>query len=173
MNVRQEPFSVHLRFTSPSAQMGQEVCYVAGRHGGKLRVRGSGLKSALGFITLSLDHPRVRAQSRHTVAEAGIGNLIELIAALASERESDSSTEITAYHIDGRACTRVQLVLPDRPGRYAWRVRIYFDDETRLPVRFEAFDSPTPGEPEGPLLERYTYSQLALNAGIAETTFNK
>jgi hypothetical protein len=55
------------------------VCYVAGRHGGKMRLRPVGLAAVMGWLTLAPDDPRVRKMSGHDVREAGIGNLIEFL----------------------------------------------------------------------------------------------
>src|SRR5579875_4042631 len=43
MKVRTQPFSVYLRWLQPRTEAGQEVCYVAGRNDGKMRVRPKGV----------------------------------------------------------------------------------------------------------------------------------
>ena len=49
---------------------------------------------------------------------------------------------------------------------------VYVDKETKLPVRFEAYDQPKSGAAAGDLLEAYSFSDLKLNAGLGENTFD-
>src|SRR5262249_56722812 len=77
MKVRTQPFSIYLRWLSPKASAGQEACYVAGRNNGMMRVHTTGLLGAMGFISLDPRDPRAMEGNRHTITEAGIGNLIE------------------------------------------------------------------------------------------------
>ena len=59
MKVRTQPFSVYLRWLQPRTEAGQEVCYVAGRNNGKMRVHPKGmLGSVAGFISLDPNDPR-------------------------------------------------------------------------------------------------------------------
>src|SRR5262249_42681867 len=43
MKVRTQPFSVYLRWLQPRNEAGQEVCYVAGRNNGMMRVHPKGV----------------------------------------------------------------------------------------------------------------------------------
>src|SRR5262249_38121696 len=81
MKVRAQPFSVHLRWLAPKQFVGQEACYVAGRNNGQIRVRSAGLLGAVGFVSIDPRDPRALENSRHTLPEAGIGNLIEQLVA--------------------------------------------------------------------------------------------
>src|SRR5208283_1678347 len=76
MKVRSQPFSVYMRWQSPKALEGQEVCYVAGRNTGMMRVHSPGLLGVVGFVNLDPRDPRAMATSRHCITESGIGNLI-------------------------------------------------------------------------------------------------
>jgi hypothetical protein len=168
MLVREEPFSVYLRFVAPSSVAGQELCYVAGSYGDRVRVRGNGLKGAFGFVTLPLDDPRVTSQSRHSVAEAGLRSLIDQVATAHSELRGDASQlEIGGVRLYGRPCTRVSLHLPAGSRQYGDRGVVYFDRESKLPVRFEAYDR------SGELLESYTYLDTRRNVGVPDSAFQK
>ena len=48
---------------------------------------------------------------------------------------------------------------------------VYVDKETKLPVRFEAYDDPKPGATTGELLEAYSFTDLKFNTGIGENVF--
>jgi hypothetical protein len=176
MWVRTEPFSVYFRWEEPRTLAGQEACYVAGRNNGKMRARGKGLLGAVGFITLDINDPKVRANSRHAITEAGIGHLIEEFAP-GWERErqwNQTQVRLAEYEYDGRRCVRVETIHADTPrGRFRhYRDVVYFDKETHLPVRMEAYDWPhRPGE-AGDLLEMYSYAALRLNVGLGDEVFN-
>jgi hypothetical protein len=177
MRVRAEPFSVHLKFVGPGSVAGQEVCYVAGRNGGKMRGKAAGLMGAVGFITLDLKDPRAVAQNRHTLDESGIGNLIERIAQgqEAERRAGRAQLRVAEYTFNRRPCVRLEAVSPpsaDGPV-YAYRCVTYFDKETKLPVRFECYDAPKPGgDPGGELAECYSYIDLHFNLGLGDAAFN-
>lgn len=178
LKARTQPFSVHLKFTAPAASAGQEACFVFGKHHNRMRAKSNGLLGAVGFVTLALDDPKAMANNRHTLAEAGIGHLIERISACyEAERQAHMAADVRLadYQFDGRPCTRVEVTHKERnPGVYAARCVTYFDQETHLPVRFEAYDWPTPtGEPNGALLECYSYTRLRFNVGLGDADFEK
>jgi hypothetical protein len=176
MNVRTRPFSVYFRWQEPGPLAGQEVCYVAGRNGGNMRVRPRGLLGAVGFVNLDPNDPRARESSRHAITEAGIGNLIEQFATgwEQERRWGLSQVQVAEYEYDHRRCMRVEVVHPTNPERRFLHFRdvVFFDKETHLPVRMEAYDWPRrPGDP-GDLLETYSYATLHLNVGLPDEMFN-
>ncbi len=176
MKVRTQPFSVYFRWQEPSALAGQEACYVAGRYGGKIRVRPRGLLGAVGFVSLDLNDPRVRENNRHAITEAGIGHLIEQCAEgwEKERRWSQSQVQVAEYEYDHRRCTRVEVVHPTNPEGRFWHYRdvVFFDKEHHLPVRLEAYDWPRHPGDSGDLLETYSYAGLQINAGIPDEVFN-
>jgi hypothetical protein len=176
MQVRTQPLSVYFRWQEPQSLSGQECCWVAGRNGGKMRVRPRGLLGAVGFVSLDTNDPRVRETSRHDISEAGIGNLIEQFAAgwEQERRWGLSQVQVAEYEYDRRRCVRVEVVHPTNPdGRFFhYRDVVYFDKETHLIVRMEAYDWPhRPGDP-GDLLETFSYANLRLNVGLPDSVFN-
>jgi hypothetical protein len=55
---------------------------------------------------------------------------------------------------------------------YCHRCVVYFDNETKLPIRAEVYDWPTRnGNPKGDLLECYSYINLKFNVGLTDATF--
>ena len=175
MTVRAQPFAVHMRFSAPAAVAGQEACYAAGRNNGRMRVKAAGWRGAVGFVTLDLKDPRATRENRHTLAEAGIGSLIDQIArSYELERGTPAQIRFADYKFNNRPCVRVEIDHGDRPGLYCHRCVIFFDRETKLPVRFEAYDRPTAGGPPGgDLLECYNYLDIRFNLNVAEQTFNR
>jgi hypothetical protein len=176
MLVRTEPFSVDFRWQEPASLSGQEACYVAGQNGGKMRVRPAGFLGVAGFVSLDPNDPRARQSSRHSITEAGLGHLIDQCAA-GWERERQwglSQVRLAEYEYDHRRCVRVEVVHPTNPDRRFLHYRdvVYFDKETHLPIRLEAYDWPRGPKDPGELLESYSYAGLRLNVGVGEEAFN-
>lgn len=177
MKVRTQPFSVYLRWHQPKQFAGQEVCYVEGRNRGMMRVHSSGLLGAVGFISLDPNDPRVRENSRHTITEAGIGNLIERLAQRyeADRRYNNTQVRLGDYVYDQRRCRRVETIHANNAGGEIlfYRNVVYFDQQTHLPIRVENYDWPRPGgNTGGDLLEVYAYANLRLNVGLGDEVFN-
>jgi hypothetical protein len=177
MKVRNQPFSVYLRWMGPQAMAGQEACYVEGKNDGKMRVHTNGLLGAVGWVSLDLNDPRVRQNSNHTINEAGIGKLIErMVRAWTMEKEMNiTRVSIAEYDYNNHRCTRVQTMHPDNhSGKFvSYRTVMYFDKETHLPIRIETYDWPRPGgNPDGEMMEVYSFVNLRLNAGLGDDVFN-
>jgi hypothetical protein len=177
MKVRTQPFSVYLRWHSPKQFQGQEACYVQGRNNNQMRVRSPGLLGAVGFVSLDPRDPRAAENSRHTIDEAGIGNLIERFSrGYALDRNlGNVQVRMGDYEYNRRRCTRIETIHPDNAGgRVAYyRSVIFLDKETHLPVRVENYDWPRPGgTPDGEQLEVYSYADMKFNVGLGERDFN-
>jgi hypothetical protein len=176
MKVRNDPFSVYLRWQEPRAKAGQEACYVAGRNSGKMRVRSTGLAGAIGFVSLDPDDPRVKENSKHRITEAGIGNLLTRYAERwENERRTNQTTvKIAEYEYNKRRCWRVETTHPPRSAdKFAfYRNVLYFDKETKLPTRVECYDWPRQDGAAGELVEVYSYVNVRLNVGLGDETFN-
>jgi hypothetical protein len=177
MRVRARPFAVHLKWLEPRSMQGQEAAYAAGRNGGKMRVRAAGLLGAVGFVTLDVNDPRARRSSRHSITEAGLGNLIERFAAgwPNEVRHGGTDVRIDDFLFDGRPCTRVETVHHANPDSFFLfsRSLVYFDKETQLPVRVENYDWPKRSGADAELLEEYSYLDLRLNVGLADEAFDR
>jgi hypothetical protein len=176
MKVRSQPFSVYLSWLGPKALQGQEACYIAGRN--TLRVHSTGLAGVAGFVTLDLNDPRVMQNSRHTINEAGIENLITRLSKRWELERQLNKTEvhIAEYNYNQRPCIRVEMVHPDaNNGKFdSYRTVVYFDKATHLPIRIEKYDWPQPGSAaDGDLLESYSYVNLRTNVGLNDAIFNR
>lgn len=83
LKFRKQPWSVYFKWLDGDGQ-GREVTYVKGRYDGKLHtLLAAGdmpFMPAGKRIALPPDSPFVRASSRHSITEAGIGALIDLYA---------------------------------------------------------------------------------------------
>jgi len=176
MKIRTQPFSVYLRWLTPAPTAGQEVCYVAGRNNGMMRVHSAGLLGTVGFVSMDPRDPRAMETSRHSITEAGIGNLIERYGQgwELERRLNRTQVRIQEYEYNRRRCTRVETIHADSAGQQIpfYRSVVYFDKENHLPIRVENYDWPRPGgDPAGGLVESYSYVNLRLNTGLSDAVF--
>jgi hypothetical protein len=177
MKVRNEPFSVYLRWQQPKTMAGQEACYVAGKNEGKMRVHASGLIGAVGWVSLDPNDERAKKNSNHAITEAGIGNLIARFNKYWEREKGLGLTRIrvSEYEYNKRRCTRVEATHPEKKdGSFlTYRSVLYFDKETHLPIRVEAYDWPRPGgNKDGELMEVYSYINMRVNVGLGDEAFN-
>jgi hypothetical protein len=177
MMVRSQPFAVYLNWVEPRDQAGQQVCYAAGKNRGMMRVKAKGILGAAGFLSIDPRDPRAQQASRHSITEAGIGNLIEKLGrAWENERAwGVAQVQVADYDFAGRRCRRVEVVQPEtHRGRFpVYRSVAYFDQQTRLPVRTEVYDWPQPGgQRGGELLEVFSFVNLRLNVGLRNDVFD-
>jgi hypothetical protein len=176
MKVRNQPFSVYLRWLGPQNLVGQEACYVAGANNGMLRVHSTGLAGAVGFISVEPTDPRVMQNNRHPITDAGIGRLIDKYGQRweMERRLNKTQVRVGEFEYNQRRCMRVEAIHPDNSGGqfYSYRNLVYFDKATHLPIRVENYDWPKQGGPPGgELVESYSYANLRLNVGLGDDVF--
>lgn len=169
MKVRSQPFSVNVKFTAPRTMSGKEASYVVGRHNGKMRAKSGGALGLVGYVTMDPRDPKALRGSRHSITEAGIGNLIDRIATEHAQGQAGGrNVQITFAEVmfNRRSCVRfdVRDNAADGVNRHA-RTVIYFDKETNLPVRSEAYDA------RGGLVECFSYTDLRFNVGLTDSAF--
>jgi hypothetical protein len=175
MKVRNQPFSVALKFQSPKSMAGRGAAYIAGKNNNQLKAKGP-----LGLATFSLDphDPKAMQGTRHALTEAGIGHLIEEIAAAQQRPKSESAdavqVSINEVQVNRRGCARIEVIDPKADGKRShYRSVIYFDKDTNLPIRIENYDRLRSNGPAGgELIECFTYLDLRLNIGLTDAAFN-
>src|SRR5262249_41598445 len=139
-------------------------------------VHTTGLLGAMGFINLDPRDPRAQEGNRHTITEAGIGNLIEQYTQgwESARRWNRTHVRIAEYEYNRPRCTRVETHQLENVGGQmpCQRSVVYFDKETRLPIRVENYDWSRQAGAAGDLLEEYSYADLRLNVGLGDQHFN-
>lgn len=176
LRLRHQPFSVYMKFIQPAP--GREVLYVAGRNQGKLLAHeASGLSSLVGTISLSVNSPKVMAETRHPITQVGMQRLIQLVI-LQWERESKfGETDVKFYpnaKIGGSNCEVIEVSHPRPRKQFPYQLtRVFFDQKTRLPVRVENRGFPVAPGRQSPLLEEYTYSNIKVNNGFKDSDFDQ
>jgi hypothetical protein len=178
MKARNKPLSIYLRCESPSTDKGLEVCYVEGWNRGMMCVHPTGIVGVLGFWSIDPHDSRAFEKNRHCITEAGFDNLLENTARYwdMERRLNKTLVHITDDEIDGRACTRIETIHPDRNAGsfYGYRCVLWLDKATHLPLGAETYDWPHSGGPEGgALLESYRYLNLRCNIGLDDDTFSR
>jgi hypothetical protein len=175
MKVRTQPRSIYVKFHEP--RPGREAIYIAGRNGGKVLAHDVGLNRLLGgTLWLEPNGKLAMEDCRHPITEAGIGPLLETLAARWSTELDPSETVVIHRHdqvVGPRRCTMIETTHPkQQPGFMFYRVRVYVDREIGLPIRFEAFDWPGSAQEMPPLAEEYAYIDLKLNVGLHDRDFD-
>ena len=176
MKMRVSPVGVYVRFARPEAIAGMEVAYSAAKADGKVRYRPAGVAGRRGFQKLEPKDSKFLAVNRHAVTSWGMGPIIELIASsTAREKALNNPVEVftSDYQFANRNVTKYEIhTRRAHAARYAAKMVVYIDKETKLPVRFEAYDDPKPGATAGELLEMYSFTDLKFNSGIGENTYD-
>ncbi|MDB5311858.1 MAG: hypothetical protein JWO38_6060 [Gemmataceae bacterium] len=175
LKVRTKPFSMAIRFARPDAVAGLEAKFTSTTLSGKMKYRPAGAKGLNGTQMLSPDDPKVMAETRHPLTELGVGPVIDRLATIAS-REKTLGNPVEVYASDfqfaGRNVARYEMFTRrSHVYRYAYRCLVYVDKETKLPVRFEAYDEAKPGTTVGDLLEAYSYTDIKVNVGLGDSAF--
>lgn len=176
---RTQPFSVYMRWLAPSKFYNQEVAFVLGRNNNKMRVHSTKglIKGAVGFVSVDLNDRRVMEQTRHTIYEAGIGNLIEqAVRYMEAEKQlGKAQLRINEVSYDKRACLRVEIIRTERRQQYDYyRTVLFLDKEAKLPIRAENYDWPRQGgTADGDLMEQVSFTSLRWNVGLTDREFNK
>lgn len=176
MKFRNQPFSVYMKWFGPQKLNGQEAAYVHGRNNNMMRVKSTGLKAVVGFVSIAPNDPRVLEQTRHLITEAGIGNLIAHCLNSWNKERAFNRTKVTIaeYDFNKRRCYRIEVtMLQHVPQAYSYRSVVFLDKENLLPVRAEVYDWPVAGgSPQGELLEVFSYVNMQFNVGLGDQDFN-
>lgn len=177
LKIRHQPFSVGMEWLGPAVKKGRRVVYVTGKNDNKMLV-----KQLLLLKMDPLDSIK-KKESRHTIQEAGILNLINRYEAAWERERTLHQTKITVEEkvesitLSEKTYTRQCQVVtsthpPDSQNTFEfYMAKVYFDKETGLPIRTECYDFPTKVHPEGRLVERYTYLDLRMNQGLTDADF--
>jgi hypothetical protein len=178
LKFRAKPFSVYMLFKSADA-MGRQVLYFEGRNNNNLVVKETGIKALVGAIPLRPNDSKVMAENRHPITQLGISNLLETTI---TDWEHDAKLEgddvevqfFPNARLEGVPCQAIQVKHHKKLSELKYHMnRIYFDKETKLPLRGERFGWPRqPGE-KPPLLEDYKYSSLKTNVKLTDADFDQ
>jgi hypothetical protein len=179
IQFRKEPWSVYFKWLGKEGH-GREVVFVDGKYENKLHtLLAAGdvpLMPAGKRFSISPDNSLVRNASRHSIHEAGIGNLIQQFSDLAAAN-AKGDTHLGTLHYLGQirrteldqACEAVEQIIPvgSEPGLAKGGQRLWvFDSATSLPVLISARDE-TNKE-----VEFYCYDRIQYPVQLTDVDFN-
>jgi hypothetical protein len=174
MKVRHEPFSVYMSFLKPFT--GREVLWVDGQNNNEMVVREAGFKRMLGKMNLDPNGAVAMRGQKYPITRVGVRNLT---GELLRQFESDARyQECEVAHkadmkIGGRETTMVQVTHPiPRQNFRAHVARLFFDNELRILIHYDAFGWPAQPGAQPPLEERFTYTNLKINNGYTARDFD-
>lgn len=175
LKLRHQPHSVYMKWRDSK----EEVLFVEGRNGNKLRVHHVGFKSLLGDLDIAPDSALAMTESRHPITEAGMLNLASTIL---SYRTRDVSSpgqvtlrELPGEKVGGRSCRCFVAEYADPHVEPTYRKTIYcLDREWSIPVSLKAYgwvNGKQPGSDEASLFEQYEYRDIKF-CSLADADFD-
>ena len=174
MKVRNQPFSVYMRFLKP--YQGREVLYVDGQNNNEMFVLEAGLKrTLLGKMSFAPDSAVVMRGQKYPVTRVGIRNLMAQLIKYSEADMQYQECDVTSKpeKIVGRPTTMVQIVHPIPRQNFRSHIsRVFFDNELRVPIHYDSFMWPDKPGAQPPLEESYTYANLKLNNGYTARDFD-
>jgi hypothetical protein len=169
------PFSVYTKFLKPANVAGQEAIWVFGRNDDKLIAHATGLMN-LKRVHLDPDGRIAMSGNRYPIRDIGIRNLVVKMIDFAKKDLQYDECSVSIKRnvtVNERTCTVIEAVHPfERPHFEAHISRIYLDDERNIPIAFEGYLWPEKKGDEPPLLEKYYYTDVKINAGLTDEDFD-
>ncbi len=175
MKVRQRPFAVYLKFLAPKA--GKEVALRRGPP------QEQGPRPQRRLDPPARPPPGGRARQPDGAGRqpppdhrGGLSNLArKLVAFRKLDLEDPEAVTILDRTTgpDGRPLLR-SIHLHEHPNssRPFARIEVLYDPATHFPVQISSYDWPHPGEDGEPLVERYAYEDLVLDAPLTPLDFD-
>jgi outer membrane lipoprotein-sorting protein len=143
-----------------------EAIYAEGRYDNRMVIHGGWL---LKFLSVAVDPAIALESNRHTLLEADIGQILKVVESNYRLARTHKNAQITfkgIAHLEGREVMVFNGLFPPDEGFYGHRIRVDIDRENHLPIRITVHGW------EDELLERYHYTDLALNVGLTEEDFD-
>jgi hypothetical protein len=174
MKVRTQPRAIYFKFLKPHA--GREAIWIDGQFENKMLVHDVGLGKLLaGTLRIDPTSRMAMDDNRHPITEAGLGFLLDELAAHWAVEMKPGEIEVQIARdaqVGDRPCILVESRHPEFAPEYRnHKVKVYFDRELSLPIRFEAYDWPNKqGKVE--MIEEYMYVDLKLDPGLEEADFD-
>jgi Protein of unknown function (DUF1571) len=174
LKVMHQPFSVYMQFLKPYT--GREVVYAAGQNEGKLVALDVGAKRFLGKLSLDPNGALAMKGQKHPITSVGIRNLTEKLIKMNEAETKYAECEVMVNPDSGigtRKATMVQVVHKTPRKEFKNHVsRIFFDNELRIPIHYDAYSWPAKEGGAPPLEESYTYQNLKVNNNYTAREFD-
>lgn len=174
MKVRENPFSVYLRFRKPYD--GREVIFVKGHNKGRLAVHGSGIESIIGTINLEPLSSRAMSENRYPITMIGMRNMLDTV--ITNWEAELGMKDIRVKYFPNAKVSNVECQVfesshPQRVKGAKFHItRLYVGKDSGLPVRAESFGFPTKTGAKPHIVEQYTYLNVKKNMGLKSGDFD-
>ena len=177
VKVRHQPPSVYVYVLAPEGHKGEEAIYVEGRNDGKLLGHTTGITGRI-VGTVALDPQGATAMNghRHPITELGIRHLCQRLIGLGNNDVQFAESQVrflAGLKLNDRRCTGVEVIHPvPRTSFQFHRLRLFVDEQLKLPVRYEQYDWPR--QPGGPpeLVEEDNFMNVQVNQGFTDADFD-
>jgi hypothetical protein len=177
VKVRHQPPSVYVYVITPESHKGDEAIYVEGRNDGKLLGHTTGITGQMvGTVALDPQGPTAMNGQRHPIIEVGIRHLCQQLITFGSNDVQFAESQVrflSGLKLNDRRCWGVEVIHPMARTNFQFhRLRLFVDEQFKLPVRYEQYDWPQ--QPGGPpqLVEECNFMNLRINNGFTDTDFD-
>lgn len=163
----EKPFKIYMAWLN-THKKGLQVMYERGKHDNKLGIHKPGLAFGLApILFLPQDSPWVREGSAaYNIEDAGIGTFLYDFAVSVVEASEKGRLKVEAPDQDGWVDVSFPGTVKDKVF-FAYRVKVFFDEATGLPVRMRLYD--WQDRPTG----TYAYEELKVDIGAEDPEFGK
>jgi len=160
-----KPLSLYIKNLT-GKHKNREIIYVKGKNNDKMIVSSVGVFGGLS-ARISPDNVLAKRESRHTITEAGLPNIMARMANMIQDDKRKPGRLLTATYVGEGYCSpeRVIRVRIDNSS-YAPRTEIALDASTLLPAEITSYDE------NGLLLEYYRYLDIKTNVGLTDADFD-
>ena len=178
VKVRNQPFSVYMRFIGPKNLVDQEAMYVEGKNDGKMFAHAppDTLRGRIGTVQILPTSAIAMQGQRYPITELGIANLTKRLIEVGEHDKQFGECDVKFYQgakVNGRECTMIEVTHPVPRRTFLFhKARIYLDNQLNMPIRYEAYDWPAKEGEQPPMLESYTYMNLQINPGLTDADFD-
>lgn len=175
LKLREEPFSVHLKFVKPNA--GREAIYVQGKNNDKLMAHEAGVVGGLtGWIPLDPKSSRAMENNKYPVTMIGMKNLLDRIIAQWEKEVKLDEVEVTIdteAKWEGVPCLLIKASHPQPRDEFRFQAtHLYLETATQFPIHLKQYGFPSKRDKEPPVVEEYAYSRVKVNVGLKDGDFD-
>ncbi len=176
LKLREEPFSVYLKFIDTSA--GREVLYVQGRNNNQLLIHEAGLKSLAGTVFRAPNAADVMAENRYPVTMIGLKFMLDKVIQQWEDEGKFGEVKTQKYPgaklPSGEECIAYESLHPTPRNQFKFHItRLWIETKSGLAIRIEQLGFPQKNDKAPPVIEEYTYANLKVNVKLTDADFDR
>lgn len=176
LKLREEPFSVYLKFVDTSA--GREVLYVHGRNNNNLLIHEAGLKSLAGTVFRAPNATDVMAENRYPVTMIGLKYMLDKVIQQWEDEGKFGEVKTQKYPSaklpSGEECIAYESLHPTPRNQFKFHItRLWIETKSGLAIRIEQLGFPQKNDKAPPVIEEYTYANLKTNVKLTDADFDR